>query len=129
VLGDEVVPSIVIVDDNEYIRQLLRDFLAHDGGEFQVVGQAFNGDEAVDVVARAKPDGIILDWQMPVLDGLGALPRLRQVAPDAVIVMYSSRGHGSAGEALAAGADAYVDKEDGPSAVVDRLRDLFVQRA
>ena len=112
---------LVIVDDIDGIRALLRDYLSIAAPDVEVVGEATNGAEAIDLVGALQPDAVILDWQMPVLDGLGAAPGLRAVAPDAVIVMYSSRGSYGAGDALAAGVDAYVGKEEGPSRVVEEL--------
>lgn len=112
---------VVIVDDNEHVRELLRVFLTHAETDFEVVGEAANGEEGIDVVAALTPDAVILDWQMPVLDGLGALPRIRAAVPQAVIVMFSSRGSHGAPDALEAGADVYVGKEEGPGRVVQEL--------
>ena len=117
--------TLVIVDDNRDFRQLLRDYFAESAPHLEVVGEAANGDEAVLVATRSQPDAVILDWQMPVVDGLAALPRLRSVAPDAFIVVYSSLGRAAADEALEAGAHAYVAKQEGLLALVARLESLL----
>ena len=116
---------IVVVDDNEGVRSLLRAYVARSGLEFEIVAEASNGEEAVDVVREASPDAVILDWEMPVLDGPTALPLLREVIPEAAIVMFSSRGPEGAADALQAGADAYVDKDAGPGRVLEELARLL----
>ena len=100
----------VIVDDNPSIRALVRQFLGLAGHE--VVAEGGDGAAAIEHVRTYRPDAMIIDWQMPVMDGVEAVRRIRtEVGDDVAIVMFSSRG-GSDAEpvARAAGVDAYVDK-------------------
>jgi DNA-binding NarL/FixJ family response regulator len=78
----------VLVDDVDEMRHVVRTLLRRDG-RFDIVGEASNGSDAVDVVGAVLPDLVVLDIGMPVLDGIAALPRLRAAAPDARIVMLS----------------------------------------
>ena len=78
---------VVIVDDTPDLRDLLR--LAMESGGFDVVAEAGDGAEAIEVARQYTPDVILLDLAMPVMDGLEALPTLRQLCPDAKIVVLS----------------------------------------
>lgn len=116
---------IVLVDDNADIRQLLRDYLSLEGDDFEIVGEADDGAEGIRVVEEVRPDAVVLDWQMPILEGPAAVPDMRAAVPGLVVVMYSSRGSYATDEALAAGVDRYVGKEAGPAAVITALRELL----
>lgn len=111
--------AVVIVDDEEDQRLLLHTVLPRDGS-LRVVGEAANGAEAVEVVRRARPDLVLLDLAMPVMDGLAAIPAIRAVAPESVIVVLSHlpRERG-APAALAAGVAGYIEK----TTPIDRLAD------
>ena len=111
---------VLMVDDAADMRLLVRAWLEQAGG-FEVVGEAGDGKEAIDLAAEYQPDMIVLDGVMPVLSGLDALPELRDRAPAARIVMFSSAREQRTA-ALAAGAAAYVDKNDGGDALVSALR-------
>jgi len=76
-----------------------------------VVGEAADGEAAISEASRLQPDLILLDLAMPVLSGLDALPRLRQVAASAKIVVLAGFSTETvADEVLALGADRYVEK-------------------
>ena len=118
---------VVVVDDNEDMRLLLRASLEqHD--DFTVVGEAGDGAAALEVATAARPDLVILDRNMPRVDGLQALPRLRAVLPEATIVMFTS--HADAGlrrAAMAAGADQVHEKLGQPIAgLVSALANALV---
>ena len=107
---------VVIVDDNDDMRLLLRASLEQHQ-KFSVVGEAANGHAALELAAVVRPDLVILDRNMPGLDGLQALPLLRHLLPDATIVMFTS--HADAGlrrAAMAAGADQVHEKLGQPIA-------------
>lgn len=110
----------MLVDDDPFIIDLFRSMLSIDVS-FDVVGEAGDGREAIDVCARLQPDVIVLDLTMPVMDGLAALPELVRVCPSARIVVVSARP--AEAEALAAGADLFVLKPEAArnlSAVITR---------
>lgn len=117
---------IVIVDDTVDMRMLVRLQLELRGG-FEVVGEAGDGRAAIDLVTAEKPDAVVLDLNMPIMNGLEALPRLRAEAPDAKVVVFSSGGFAPADDALRAGAHAYVSKTS-PHELISRLEDLLNDR-
>lgn len=81
---------VLIVDDNEDIRLLFSAMLDFDPA-FEVVGEAADGQRAVEIAAELHPDAILLDVSMPVMDGLTALPLLRAACPAATIVIVTAR--------------------------------------
>ena len=85
---------VVLVDDNEDIRLLLRFSLERDQG-FDIVGEAENGALGVEVCADQQPDVVMLDYSMPVMDGLTALPRILEVAPEARVFLFTAETGGS----------------------------------
>jgi CheY-like chemotaxis protein len=102
---------VLLVDDTEDIRLLFRIALQSHAG-FEVCGEATNGQEALDAVARGCPDAILLDVMMPVMDGLSALPLLVERCPDTRIVVVTSAPTPEVRrEALEKGALAVVDKQ------------------
>lgn len=105
-----VAPRVLIVDDTEDARSLLRIKLSNQG-QYAVVGEAADGLEAVQQARLLQPDLVILDMAMPGMDGLEALPLIRQAAPGARVIVHSIFQPGTiSDEATAAGADRYVVK-------------------
>jgi len=80
--------SILIVDDNPFVRLALRDRLERATG-WRVCGQAENGKVAVEKVKALHPDIVILDLQMPVMNGLEAAREIRAVAPGTEMIMFT----------------------------------------
>jgi PleD family two-component response regulator len=100
---------VLIVDDHADMRALLRILFEEAGCE--IVGEAPTADDGIAHAARLGPDVVVLDWEMPGMSGVDAVPHLRAAAPRARVVMFSSRPSSIAeADALAAGADAYLDK-------------------
>jgi two-component system, chemotaxis family, chemotaxis protein CheY len=119
--------SVVVCDDVPELRMLARAAL-EEGGEMQVVGEAADGREAIEVIERLQPDVVVLDLSMPELDGLEAIPLIHQVAPAAEIVIFSGFEEGKVAEiALRLKASRYVRKgaplEDLRSAVRELASD------
>lgn len=101
---------IVLVDDTVDVREMLSLMLGTVSG-FEVVGEADDGAEAVRVAIQLKPDLIVLDLSMPVMDGFEALPHLRAGCPGAKIIIFSGFAASDLEkQARAGGADAYVTK-------------------
>ena len=118
----------VLADDVQELRTLLR-LVLEMSDEFVVVGEARNGEEAVALAARHRPDLMLLDVSMPVKDGLEALPEIRWVSPATTIVMLSGFEAERLGPAaLAGGASAYLEKGLTPTQLLERLRDIVTLR-
>ena len=116
---------MLLVDDVADLRFLLRVVLEADGS-FAVVGEAGDGESAVALCASLQPDVIILDLSMPTMDGLEALPALRERAPDAVIAVLSGiEGARASSSTEKLGADAYFEKGTSPTVVLERIKQLL----
>lgn len=101
---------IVIADDTPDIRMLLRWSLEPDE-RFEIVGEASNGAEALNLVSSTPVDAILLDLAMPVMDGLQAIPKIKVASPGTRIVVLSGFDEESmAAQAISRGADAYLEK-------------------
>lgn len=104
-----MVGRVLVVDDTSSIRFLLREVLPVHG--FEVIAEAADAAEGIDLAEAVQPDLIVLDMEMPRSNGIDAIEPLKARAPGAKIVMYSS--HDAPGirlDALDRGADAYLDK-------------------
>ena len=114
--------TVVIADDALDIRVLVRMLLELAGG-FDVVGEAANGHEAVAAAELHRPDLLLLDHSMPELDGLTALPSIKEVSPDSAVVMLSGFSEDRLAEAAREhGATAYITKDDLASDLVPELQ-------
>jgi DNA-binding NarL/FixJ family response regulator len=103
---------ILIADDHEIFRRGLRSLL-ESHSEWQVCGEAVDGQQAVEQVRELKPDVIVLDITMPRLNGLEAAKLIRHEAPDSKMVMLSQHEPRLMKQAaLSAGASAYVTKSE-----------------
>ena len=80
--------TVLIVDDNTLIRSSLRSWI-EGNADFQVCGEAENGMVAVQKVEEMHPDIVILDLQMPVMDGLEAARKISNIAPATAMVMFT----------------------------------------
>lgn len=106
---------VMLCDDSATARAILRRLLEAEPG-IRVVHQAADGRAALDALAAARPDVVLLDLEMPVMDGMTALPLILKAAPQAAVIVASAltqRGAKAAIAALAAGAADYVPKPQG----------------
>ncbi|HEX2236630.1 MAG TPA: response regulator [Actinomycetota bacterium] len=115
---------VLLADDTPDIRRLTRMMLDLDD-RFVVVGEAADGVEAVEMAASQRPDAIILDIAMPVMDGLDAIPLILERAPGTRIVVLSAYPEQASREALARGAHAWVDKGSDFEELTDKLMETL----
>jgi two-component system nitrate/nitrite response regulator NarL len=116
---------VVLADDHEVFRVGLR-ALFEGHSQWTVCGEAKNGQEAVDLAAGLQPELIVLDLSMPVMNGIQAARRIRQLSPATTIIVLSSHSASiAAEEALRAGASAYVTKSDAHADLVRTINALF----
>jgi DNA-binding NarL/FixJ family response regulator len=101
---------VFVCDDVAELRALVR-LSFEEAGDIEVVGEAPDAESALEAIAGARPDVVVLDLSMPGLDGLEAIPKIRDAAPGAAIVVYSGFGaEKMEGRALELGADRYLEK-------------------
>jgi DNA-binding NarL/FixJ family response regulator len=119
-----MTPRILIVDDHPLTRQALSGLLAGNG--FDVVGEAAEGQDAIEQARELQPDLVVLDLSMPGMDGLEALPFVREASPNAEIVMLTaSEDDHNLLAAIRAGAAGYLLKSEPPDRIVGFLRGVF----
>jgi DNA-binding NarL/FixJ family response regulator len=112
---------ILLVDDHPLTRSALGALLRQHG--FDVVGEAADGEQAVRAATELGPDLVLLDLSMPGLDGLSALPRLRESAPTCEVVVLTASGtEENLLGAIRGGAAGYLLKSEPPARIVDFLR-------
>ena len=112
---------ILIVDDHPLTREALSSLLGAHG--LNVIGCASDGAEAIVEAGRLQPDLVLLDLSMPGVDGLTALPRLREAAPDCEVVVLTASGtEENLLGAIRGGAAGYLLKSEPPERIVEFLR-------
>ena len=110
--------TILIVDDSGVIRHSVRDCIERNT-DWEVCGEAENGRVAIEKVRQLHPDVVIIDWQMPVMDGLEAAKEIKRIAPSTTMLMITL--HDSPElirSAFAAGISEVLSKSD---RIVDHL--------
>ena len=113
--------TVLIVDDLAFMRTAIRDILEKNG--ISVIAEAENGRDGVRALAAYKPDIVILDITMPVMDGLTALEYMRRVSPNSKVIMCSSIGQQQAViRAIQLGAKDFVVKPFTPGRLLSAIR-------
>src|SRR5690348_4180960 len=111
---------VLVVDDHPLTREALAALLRSHG--FELAGLAADGEEAIATAAETQPDVILLDLLMPGLDGLSALPRLREAAPGCEVVVLTASGtEENLLAAIRAGAAGYLLKTEPPERIAEFL--------
>lgn len=120
---------VLLCDDAAELRRLVAVLLELDGG-FELVGEAADGEQAVELAGRHAPDLVLLDLSMPVMDGLEALPLLRDASPGSRVVVYSGLDAARMeSRARELGAHAYLEKGLDPDSLVAALHEAVREAA
>jgi len=114
--------QVLLVDDEPSILRGLRMRLGLES-DICIVGEAADGSSAVDMASRLSPDVVLMDVNMPVMDGIAATREIAMRAPDSAVVILSMHDdHETADRALAAGAVAFVAKQQIDKALLAAIR-------
>ena len=117
--------SVLVVDDNPVIRQIVCELFTRDG-DFEVCGQAENGQEAVEKARRLRPALIVTDLAMPLMDGLEETRILKELMTGVPVIIYTAHSDPFVDkEALSAGASAVISKSDAVAVLVGKARELL----
>lgn len=120
--GPAAASTILLVDDEPSLREFIRFVLEEEPG-VRVVGEASNGREALERAHETRPDVILLDLEMPVMDGLTALPCLARAFPGSRIVVFTSRDPSDVeAHVMSLGAFAFVRKGSPIPRFLDEIR-------
>jgi two-component system, chemotaxis family, chemotaxis protein CheY len=121
--------AVLVVDDNAAMRQTLCELLQSQA-DVDVCGEAENGKDAIEKAQELRPDLIVLDLSMPVMNGLDAARVLKRRMPAVPLIMYSAYGDAfSEQEARSVGISALVSKSEHVSVLVEKARSLLYRTA
>jgi len=115
--------SVLIVDDTNFMRKMLRDLISE---HYEVIGEAENGKECLEMMEEHDPDLITLDVIMPEMDGLEALPKIKEKNDSQKVIMVTSVGqHEKVTEAMKKGATGYIIKPFDEEKVLEEIEKAF----
>jgi NarL family two-component system response regulator LiaR len=121
--------KVLVVEDQAVVREGVVAILSF-SPDIEVVGQAENGVQALTMVKAKKPDVILLDLVMPQMDGLTAIPRIKEIDPDARILVLTSFAEGDrVYQAIKSGALGYMLKDSTRDQLLQSIRDVSQGRA
>lgn len=116
--------KVLLVDDEPHIRKFMSLLLAQLGSP--TVIEAANGSDAIEVYKRETPDLVLLDVNMPIMDGIGALKGIMAVDPDAIIIMLTSQSSRNLiNQAAEIGASNYIRKDTPKDEILQSLRETI----
>ena len=121
---------VLVVDDSHFMRRAISKILEEDG-RFEVVGQASDGAQALELVQKLQPDAVTMDYNMPIMNGVDAVRRIMATRPTPIVMIsaHTSEGARQTLDALEAGAVDFVTKPSGEvSADISRASDLVVRK-
>jgi len=115
--------KIMITDDALFMRVTLKNILVANG--YDVVAEATNGQEAVEKYAAVRPDLVLMDITMPIMDGIAATRTIKSAYPQATVVMCTAMGQKNMViEAIQAGAKDFIVKPFQPDRVLESIKKL-----
>jgi len=125
---NEMKKRILIVEDAPYMREMLVEMLEAQGSDYDVVGIAVNGKDAVEKYKALKPDIVTMDLVMEVMDGVQAIEEIKRYDQKALILVISALGTPEYRDAaMRAGADGYLWKPFTVKNLTDELTTLVVE--
>jgi DNA-binding NarL/FixJ family response regulator len=124
-----MVKSILIVDDNAFVRKALCEMFKRER-DFDICGEAENGRDAIEKAKQLRPDLVVLDLSMPVMNGLEAARVLKRLMPNVPLIMYSAFGDRCVEQqASLVGVSSVISKSEPATHVVGTARSLLMQTA
>jgi two-component system chemotaxis response regulator CheY len=112
---------VLIVDDAAFMRMMIKDILEKNG--YEIVGEANNGIKAVEIFKKENPDVITMDITMPDMDGIEAVKAIRQIDPNAKVIMCSAMGQQTmVMDAIRAGARDFIVKPFQADRVLEAIK-------
>lgn len=119
--------SVLLVDDDSMMREALKLILRSEG--YPIAGEASNGEDAIALCAKSNPAIVLLDINMPKMDGLQVLAAIRKAQPEVKVVMVSAEATmDRVKEAIEKGAMGFVVKPFNPAQVLDRMAGCVKQK-
>ena len=113
--------KILIVDDAAFMRMMIKDILSKNG--FEIVGEAENGQKALEKWSELRPDLTTMDITMPEMDGISAVKEIKKIDPNAKVIMCSAMGQQAMViEAIQSGARDFIVKPFQPDRVLEAVR-------
>ena len=117
-------PSVLVVDDDHMMREMLKLILHSD--DYQVLGEAANGKNAIALCANLKPGLVLLDINMPEMDGLQALEEIRKISPATKVIMVSAEATmDKVKDAISKGAAGFIVKPLNATSVLGKIESCF----
>lgn len=112
---------VLIVDDLAFIKLIIKDTLEKKG--FEVVGEASNGMEAIEMYSKTKPDVVLMDITMPRMDGIQALSKIMEIDKNAKVIMCSALGQQRLIiQAIQLGAKDFIVKPFKPDRIIGAIK-------
>jgi len=118
--------SILLIDDNDITREVLRVVLRSEG--YNVVGEATDGGTGLDMALKLRPNIILLDVVMPKISGLEILPKIKEMLPDAMVLMVTaSKDSETVSEAVKAGIHGFIVKPFNAQKILDTVEGVVAK--
>src|ERR1051325_2843983 len=126
-LDPNTVIKVAICDDHALFRTGVKTALSN-RKDIQMIAEAENGMQLLNLLKHITPDVLLLDIQMPIMDGLTTLPEVKKLYPDVKVIMLSMHNdHSVITRMMEIGANSYLTKESGSEMIYEAIRGVFEQ--
>ena len=112
--------TVVLVDDEQLIRGAIAQALSSSG--LELVGEAANGEDAIEIVLDVRPDVVVMDLRLPGISGVEAIEQLGLLAPASRVLVLTRSEQNRVVEAIIAGASGYILKTASPEAIISAVK-------